>query len=72
MAAQRYLTTEEVAARFRTAPSTVRYWRMIGKGPRSFRPGTRVLYDVEVVETWEREQQQEQYAEQTRRTAGAA
>lgn len=72
MAASRYLTTDEVAARFRTAPSTVRYWRMIGKGPRSFRPGTKVLYDVEVVEAWEHAQQQEQYAEHARRTAGAA
>jgi hypothetical protein len=33
----RLLTTEEVAARFRTSPATVRYWRHIGIGP----PGLR-------------------------------
>ena len=40
----RNLTTEEVAELFRTAPETVRYWRHVGKGPRSFRVGRRVLY----------------------------
>ncbi|HXH78180.1 helix-turn-helix domain-containing protein [Nocardioides sp.] len=46
-----YLTTEEVAATLRTSPETVRYWRHIGKGPRSFKVGRRVLYaavDVEL------------------------
>jgi hypothetical protein len=33
--AVRLLTTEEVAARFRTSPATVRYWRHIGIGPSS-------------------------------------
>jgi hypothetical protein len=28
----RLLTTEEVAARFRTNPATVRYWRHVGIG----------------------------------------
>jgi hypothetical protein len=39
----RLLTTEEVAQRFRTSPSTVRYWRHIGIGPDGFRVGRRVL-----------------------------
>ncbi|MFI6687108.1 helix-turn-helix transcriptional regulator [Streptomyces sp. NPDC050485] len=40
----RYLTTAEVAERYRTAESTVRYWRQIGKGPRGVKIGKRVLY----------------------------
>ena len=39
------MTTEEVASRYRTAPSTIRYWRMIGYGPKGRRVGRRVLYD---------------------------
>lgn len=38
------LTTTEVAAIFRTSPETVRYWRHVGKGPRSFKIGRSVLY----------------------------
>ncbi|MCX4532696.1 helix-turn-helix domain-containing protein [Streptomyces sp. NBC_00841] len=41
-----YLTTAEVAERYRTAESTVRYWRQIGKGPRGIKIGKRVLYPV--------------------------
>ncbi|MFJ2637161.1 helix-turn-helix transcriptional regulator [Streptomyces sp. NPDC087422] len=40
----RYLTTAEVAERYRTADSTVRYWRHIGYGPKGVRIGRRVLY----------------------------
>lgn len=58
----RYLTTEEVAERFRTSPGTVRYWRHVRKGPASFRVGARVLYAVALVEAWEAEQQAVQYA----------
>jgi DNA-binding transcriptional MerR regulator len=39
-----YLTTAEVAERYRTAESTVRYWRQVGKGPRGIKIGKRVLY----------------------------
>jgi hypothetical protein len=48
------LTTDEVADRYRTTPETVRYWRHIGKGPRSFKVGRRVLYNLADVEAWER------------------
>lgn len=37
-------TTEEVAERYRTSPETVRFWRHVGKGPRSWKAGRRVLY----------------------------
>ena len=49
---RQYLTTTEVADLLRTDPGTLRYWRHVGKGPRSFRPGRRVLYAVEDVEAW--------------------
>lgn len=39
-----YLTTAEVAERYRTAESTVRYWRHMGYGPRGVKVGRRVLY----------------------------
>ncbi|MFG2390940.1 helix-turn-helix domain-containing protein [Streptomyces lavendulae] len=39
-----YLTTAEVAERYRTAESTVRYWRHKGYGPRGMKVGRRVLY----------------------------
>ncbi|MBT2398069.1 AlpA family transcriptional regulator [Streptomyces sp. ISL-100] len=40
----RYLTTAEVAERYRAAESTVRYWRHIKKGPLGIKVGKRVLY----------------------------
>ena len=48
----RWRTTEEVAERFRTVPSTVRYWRMQGrlKGKRF---GKRVLYSEEELRRFE-------------------
>ncbi|MDQ1738082.1 MAG: hypothetical protein QOH56_4333 [Pseudonocardiales bacterium] len=51
-AAVEYLTTEELADKLRTTPETCRYWRHVGKGPRSFKVGRRVLYGVADVEKW--------------------
>lgn len=48
----RYLTTEEVADLLRTSPESVRYWRHVGRGPRSFKVAKRVLYAVEDVEAF--------------------
>ena len=48
----RLLTTEEVAVRFRTSPSTVRYWRHLGIGPAGVRVGRRVLYDEAECDRW--------------------
>lgn len=50
--AMKYLTTEEVAAELRTTAETVRWWRHVGKGPKSFKVGRRVLYAVEDVEAF--------------------
>lgn len=47
-----YLTTAEVGAKLRTPPETVRYWRHVGRGPRSFKIGRRVLYAAEDVEAF--------------------
>ena len=51
-AASRYLTTAEVAEMLRTPIETCRYWRHVGKGPKSFKVGRRVLYAVEDVEAF--------------------
>ena len=51
-----YLTTAELAAIIRTPPETVRYWRHVGYGPRSFKLGRRVLYDQADVTAWIAEQ----------------
>lgn len=47
-----YMTTYEVAELLRTSPETVRYWRHVGKGPRSFKAERRVLYDRDDVLAW--------------------
>lgn len=46
------LTTEEVAAYFRTVPATVRHWRYAGTGPKALKVGKRVLYREADVMTW--------------------
>jgi predicted DNA-binding transcriptional regulator AlpA len=56
------ITSEEVAGITRTTPETVRYWRYIGKGPKSFKLGRRVLYAREDVERWIAEQREQQGA----------
>lgn len=53
-----YLTTVEVAAIVRSPAETVRYWRHIGTGPKSFKLGRRVLYDEADVLAWIAEQRQ--------------
>lgn len=46
------LTGAEVASLVRTSPETVRYWRHVGKGPKSFKLGRRVLYAEADVLAW--------------------
>ncbi len=50
--AQTYLTTQEVAALLRTSADSVRYWRHVGRGPKSFKVGRRVLYDQADLNAW--------------------
>ena len=46
------MTTNEVAELVRTSPETVRYWRHVGTGPKSFKVGRRVLYEAADVTAW--------------------
>lgn len=43
-ALERFFTTEDVAARYHTVASTVRYWRHVGYGPKCTKVGRRFLY----------------------------
>ena len=61
-----YMTTDEVADLVRVKPETVRYWRHIGTGPKSFRVGRRVLYAREDVDAFIRERRQKAEAERRR------
>ena len=67
----RNLVTQEVAARYRTSESTVRYWRMIGKEPGSLgvRCGRRVLYDEAELDRYDERKRAERRAE--RRVGGS-
>ncbi len=47
-----FLTTAEVGVWTRQPPETLRYWRYMGKGPKSFKIGRRVLYAREDVEAF--------------------
>lgn len=46
------LTTSEVALMLRAPDSTLRYWRYLGSGPKSFRLGRRVVYRRRDVNDW--------------------
>lgn len=58
-----YLTTAEVAEHYRTAPSTIRYWRHIGYGPRGVRVRGKVLYPVDEIARHDAALRAEQYRE---------
>jgi len=46
------LTITEAAALLRAPVATLRYWRHLGTGPRSFRLGRRVLYRRDDLNAW--------------------
>jgi predicted DNA-binding transcriptional regulator AlpA len=50
------LTIDEVSTLLRVPVATLRYWRHIGKGPRSFKMGRRVFYRESDVLAWLDEQ----------------
>lgn len=51
------LTTTEAAEALHTPVATLRYWRHVGTGPKSFRLGPRrVMYRRDDVEHWIAEQ----------------
>lgn len=51
---RKYLVTAELAERYRTAESTIRYWRMIGYGPKGVKVGRKVLYPIDEVERFDK------------------
>ena len=53
---QKLLTINEAASIVRTPVATMRYWRHLGTGPRSFRLGRRVLYRYTDLIDWINEQ----------------
>jgi excisionase family DNA binding protein len=46
------LTITEAAELLRAPVATLRYWRHLGSGPRSFRLGRRVLYRRDDLRAW--------------------
>ena len=50
------LTISEAAELLRAPVATLRYWRHLGTGPRSFRLGRRVLYRRDDLQAWVDEQ----------------
>lgn len=54
-----FMTTEELAARWRTTPVGIAAQRYRGVGPRGYRIGKRVLYRLADVEAWEASRQDE-------------
>jgi excisionase family DNA binding protein len=50
------LTITEAAELLRAPVTTLRYWRHLGTGPRSFRLGRRVLYRRDDLQAWVEEQ----------------
>ena len=46
------LTITEAAELLRAPVATLRYWRHLGTGPRSFRLGRRVLYRRDDLHAW--------------------
>ncbi|HEX7355022.1 MAG TPA: helix-turn-helix domain-containing protein [Mycobacteriales bacterium] len=51
------LTLTEAAALLRAPVATLRYWRHLGTGPRSFRAGRHVLYRRSDLHDWIDQQQ---------------
>jgi hypothetical protein len=66
-----YMTTAEVAERFRRPEATVRWWRYTGYGPESVKVGKNALYPVEAVEAFEASLRAEAAEKAAARTAGS-
>ena len=51
-----FLTVEDVAAMLRMPVASLRYWRVLGAGPRGFLVGRRLRYELPDVLAWIEEQ----------------
>jgi hypothetical protein len=58
MGERAYLTSKELADRWRLSDQTLANWRYAGKGPPFIRVGARVLYPSEGIHAFERLSQQ--------------
>lgn len=58
MSERAYLTSKEVADRWRLSDQTLANWRHAGKGPPFIRVGSRVLYPMEAINAFEKLSQQ--------------
>ncbi|WP_163548368.1 helix-turn-helix transcriptional regulator [Candidatus Frankia nodulisporulans] len=52
MAAEEYLTTNEVSKKIKIPTGTLRQWRHRGFGPSSFRLGGSIRYRLSALEEW--------------------
>ena len=53
---KKFLKTDEAAQALRTPVETLRWWRHVGRGPKAYKVGRRVLYDEADLEAWLAEQ----------------
>lgn len=63
-----YYTTEDLAKKYRTSLSTIRYWRQIGTGPTGVRVGRRVLYAEHEVAAFDRARAEQEARRRSRVT----
>ena len=72
----RHLKQRELADRWNISPRTLERWRWVGEGPQFIKIGCRVVYRLEDVEAYERNQLRASTAETAARVpsslAGAA
>ena len=68
MSDRAYLTSKEVADRWRLSDKTMANWRHAGKGPPFIRVGSRVLYPIEGINAFEKLSQQWLSAEEQPQT----
>ena len=68
MSERAYLTSKEVADRWRLSDQTMANWRHAGKGPPFIRVGSRVLYPIEGITAFEKLSQQWLSAEEQPQT----
>ena len=52
----RHLRQKDLAERWHVSPRTLERWRWLGRGPRFLKVGGRVVYRLEDVEAYERDQ----------------
>lgn len=68
-----WFTEKQLAAELGICLNTLRYWHARGKGPARAKFGSRIYYQISVVEQWMREQQERPPTRRSRKlVAGTA